>query len=140
MFFRKSTAMINKGEWQTDDYPHRKECESEVVYRVVYIHDNNTFICELLSGYDNPLGMIWYIYPKTKALKSGTRVISRNCNDMYIKEGTIWTADFKSAVTPQESQAFKLLLDGYVCYSDNLTGTEFNQCMKQDGVAVRGKQ
>ena len=139
MFFRKSAGMINRGEWTTNDYPHRKECDTEVVYRVVYIHDNNTFLCDLLSGYDNPLGMIWFIYPKTKNIKEGSRIISKNVNDMYIKEGTLWTADFRSAITPQEQQAFKLLLDGYVCFSDNLTGTEFYQCMKQDGLLIRGK-
>lgn len=138
MHFRKNASMINRGEWQTNEYPHRKDCEVEVSYRVIYIHDNNTFMCELLSGYDNPMGMIWYIYPKTKAIKMGSRVISKNLNDMYLEEGTIWTADFRSAVTPQEQQAFHMLLDGYVCFSDNLTGTEFYQCVKQDGIAIRG--
>lgn len=139
MFFRKNAAMINKGEWTTHDHPHRKLCDAEVVYRLVYIHDNNQFICELLSNYDNPLGMMWYIYPKTKAIKTGTRIVSRDNNDMDLATDVLWTSDFKTAVTPQEQQAFKLLLDGYCCYSDNLTGTEFIQCLKQDGIAIRGK-
>lgn len=133
MFFRKSSGMINKGEWLTDEQPHLRGTldDYEVIYTVVYKHNDNSFILRLLSGYPNALGLVWYVEPKTTPTKDGTRLISKD-----EEQGTLWTKSFSFALTKEEQQAFSILFNGYVCYADNLTGTEFKQCLKNDGRTI----
>lgn len=133
MFFRKSAGMINRGEWFTNDYPHLNGNINDysILHTVVYIMGDNSFLCRLIS-YNNALGCVWYVTPKTTEIKDNTRVVSRHMID-----GVIWSKDFKSPVTKEEATAFDLLLRGYVVFADNLTGTEFYQCLKNDGLGVR---
>lgn len=128
MFFGKSARMINRGEWQSGSYPHIEKPLDNYVecYTVIYKYDLNTFRLVLLSGYDNALGVVWYVEPKTTPIKKGSRVISNN----IVKE-CLWSRDFKG-LNAQEQDAFNLLLDGYIVYSDNLTATEFLQCRQND--------
>ena len=134
MFFRKSAGMINRGEWFTNEQPHLvgNLDDYSIIHTVVYVMGDNTFLCRLLSGYKNAFGVIWYITPKTTDIKENTRIVSRKQ-----ATGGIWSRDFRSPVTKDESVAFDLLLRGYVAFADNLTGTEFYQCLKNDGMGAR---
>lgn len=130
MFFGRSAKMINRGEWQSGSFPHLSNSIDNYneCYTVIYKHDLNTFRLVLLSGYDNALGVTWYIEPKTTPIKEGSRVV---CSNPF-KE-CLWTRDFKG-LNAEEQKAFSLLDEGYVVYSDNLTATEFLQCRKNDRV------
>ena len=130
MFFRKSSGMINKGEWLTDEQPHlRGNLEDyEIVHTVVYKHNDNAFLLRLLTGYVNAIGLVWYVEPKTTPTKDGSRLVSKD-----EESNTLWSRSFNFALSSQEQLAFNLLFNGYVCYSDNLTGTEFKQCMRNEG-------
>lgn len=130
MFFGRSARMINKGEWQSGNYPHIEGNVSDYneCYTVIYNHDLNTFRLVLLSGYCNALGVVWYIEPKTTPIKEGSRVVS---NTIY--KNCLWTKEFRG-LNQQEHDAFRLLEEGHVVYSDNLTASEFIQCRKNDRV------
>lgn len=128
MFFGRSAKMINKGEWQTGSYPKIEGSADDytICYTVIYAHDLNTYRLLLLSGYPSALGVTWYVEPKTTEIKDGSRVISSRP-----VKGCLWTADFKG-LNQQEQDAFNLLAEGHVVYSDNLTASEFLQCRKND--------
>lgn len=130
MFFGKSARMINRGEWQSGTYPHLlKPIENyNECYTVIYKHDLNVFRLVLLSGYDNGIGVTWYVEPKTTPIKEGSRLVSNSPND-----ACLWTSDFRG-LNGEEQNAFNLIDKGYVVYSDNLTATEFIQCRKNDRV------
>lgn len=134
MFFRKSAGMINRGEWFTNEQPHLIGSVEDynIIHTVIYIMGDNSFLCRLLSGYDNVFGVVWYVTPKTTPIKENTRVICRKQTNHGI-----WSRDFKTPITKEEATAFDLLLRGYVTFADNLTGTEFYQCLKNDGLGVR---
>ena len=128
MFFGRSAKMINKGEWQTGSFPHLN-CSIDdlsIIYTVVYKYDLQCFLLRLCAGYDNALGVVWYVEPKTTDIKEGTRTVSNR-----EIPGTINTKDF-IGLNAQEQQAFKILNDGFVVFSDNLTATEFYQCRQND--------
>lgn len=128
MFFGTSSKMITSGIWQSEDKPHLpKKLNDEnysIMHRVVVECMGFKFLCKFLM--DTQTGApIWYVEPKTTETKPKTRLIT----DRLVIDPHA-TRSF-SPLSKEESIAFNYLKQGIVCYSDNLTGTDFESCYKQ---------
>lgn len=94
---------------------------AQLVYTVVLQHNELKYLMELLN-INNEL--VWYVSPKTTPIKKGTRVVSNKfsteaiCTNCFV------------GLSECEARAFNLLKQNKVCFSDNLTGTEFKQIYK----------
>ena len=126
MFFGKPAKMINSGAWQSEEKPHlpRRIETYEKLYDLVLEWTSFKFYCRFV--YDPDTGAyLWYVEPKTTRIEPNTRLITdRVLIDPYTTRGFI-------PLSPKESQAFAYLKQGVIFYSDNLTGGDFEVCMKQ---------
>lgn len=128
MFFGSHAAAIVTGTWEVDTYPHLQgniDRDYEKLYTVAIKAKNFTFLATFLLANDTGLP-VWYVTPKTTPLQKNTRLITDVAciDDIYV------TCGFR-ALCPEEKIMFDYLFrpDG-VCFSDNLTGTDFVQCLK----------
>ena len=123
MFIGRASKSIIKGVWDTELKPglrfppHEYQQIHEMVIQVM----NFKFYCRLLSRQNT---MVWYVEPKTSEIQKGTRVISDRFN-----ESRLWSKGFYP-LNDKEAYAFNLLKQGKICFSDSLTGTDFEQCLK----------
>ena len=126
MFFGNSAKSIVSGMWETDEHPHLfgHKDEYNIIYTLVFMYDKNMFLCEFLQSKKDSSNYTWFISPKNTPIQKNTRIVSNN----YIFNA-LATIGFK-ALTDNEQILFNYLKAGKVCYSDNLTGTEFQQCYK----------
>lgn len=120
MFFGRSEKQIVSGEWDTKEVPHlpRPYEEYELAYEILVEYQKFKFVLQLLV---EPIdgGTLVYVYPHTKNRKI-LRKISNEFSD------DVWTTakfDIKRKPEAVMVNCFKI---GKVCYSDNLTGADFN--------------
>lgn len=119
MFFGQSAKQIVSGEWDTVDVPKlpRRQSEYDIIYEVMVEYQKFQFVIELLV---EPVegGIICFVYPFT-----GTRKILRIITDQFSDNPMI------SARLDMNRRAEALIAEcfrtGKVCYSDNLTGSDF---------------
>ena len=69
--------------------------------------------------------VFWYVQPKTSEIKENTRVISNK-----FSVNPLYSTGFNRPINENERRVFEMFNKGKVRYSDNLTGTEFDNCMK----------
>lgn len=130
MFFGVNSKMITSGSWQCEEKPHlpgRKMIDYFKLYEVFFSMDNFKFKGELLMSKDTS-SLLWYVTPKTSdfKFKNNDRIISDHAilkNNMT----SIGLVPFNN----NESYVFSLLKQGWIYYSDNLTGSEFEMCLKK---------
>ena len=127
-FFGNNAKAINAGEWETKEYQHLDNFkEFEPLYTMVVNYKGNMFLCQFGKYVDdlvtNSKGYIWFIQPKTSSIQPNTRVI---CD--RVSSSTLYTTTLRG-LTANEQFIFNLLKAGEVVFSDNLTGTEFNQIL-----------
>lgn len=125
MFFGNTAKAITSTVWETNEYPHLPSPKEEydIIYTVVFEYDYSKFLMEFLKDKNN--NYVWFVTPKTSDIQPHSRVIS---NKPYIDN--MVTSSF-IGLTDQEKFIFNFIKQDKICYSDNLTGTEFNQCYKQ---------
>lgn len=119
MFFGQSAKQIVSGEWDTKELPKlpRKQQEYELLYELLVEYQKFKFVVNLLV---EPIegGLICFVYPHTKNRKI-QRVITEKFSD----------DPFTSARLDLNRRPEALINDcfrtGKVCYSDNLTGSDF---------------
>ena len=124
MFFGERGKMINNGEWDRDRKRRleKNRKEYDLIYTMVLSFGSKCFLMEFLADGSNH---IWYVTPKTTPIQTGTRVIS---NEMV--EDDLTTIGF-IPLNSSENVIFQIIRQGKVAFSDNLTGTEFKQCVEQ---------
>lgn len=121
MFFGQSEKQIVSGEWDTKEVPHlpKKYEDYEMVYEILIEYQKFRFVLQLLIE-PKEGGAIVYIYPYTKH-REILRKISSEFTD------NIWTT---KKLDPKRFKAEAVIMDcfriGKVCYSDNLSGADFN--------------
>ena len=123
MFFGKAAENITKGGYETEIQPHLpKEYKYyTVLHSVVLKHENVMYLLQLL---EDPEGYyFWYVQPKTTPVQDGTRLISKD-----FSPNPYHSFRFRG-LTESEEKAFKMLYTGKVCFSDDLTGTEFKSIL-----------
>lgn len=119
LFFGNASKQITKGEWESKEYPHLDDMQNFTpLYTCVMVYLGTKFLL-LFGKYKN--GFMWYVQPKTSEIQPHTRVICKEPN-----ADPLYTTSFRG-LTEKEQYIFNLLKNGEVLFSDNLTGTEFNQ-------------
>ena len=134
MFFGRISNMITSGEWLTREYnrlPGRLQDYNEL-YHIIYVYDNLRFNLKLLSDDDGRV--IWFVYPYSGDLEkeNGKRIVINKWLPGYIElmSSNIVTKGFTYAVKQEIPLIDMLLSGGCVTYSDNSTGTDFNNTLK----------
>ena len=119
MFFGQSAKQIVAGEWDTTEVPKlpRKQEEYEKVYELLIEYQKFAFVINLLV---EPVdgGVICFVYPF-----NGKRKIMRKITEQF-SDNPFISAKLDLTKRPEAmiNDCFRL---GKVCYSDNLTGSDF---------------
>lgn len=119
MFFGQSAKQIISGEWDTRDCPKlpRPKEEYEKVYEVLVVYQSFKFVIELLVE-PRKGGKICFVYPFTGKRKF-TRILTDEFSDSPYKSAKLDTSRIPEFYI---NECFRL---NKVCYSDNLTGSDF---------------
>lgn len=130
MFFGLSSKQITAGEWEVDEMPKLlKPYEYyDMIYEVCLKASDFSYCMQLM--YDGSTeGLFVYVYPLT-----GKRVIERVITDTFNTDPMV-TRCFRSDIRPEVIMA-QCFRRNKVCYSDNLTGTDFKQVLKMYNLEV----
>lgn len=124
MFFGQSAKQIISGEWDVKEVPKlpRKQYEYECVYEVLIKYQAFNFILQLLVEPKDG-GVICFVYPHTKNRKV-YRVISDEFSDLPNVSNRL-----SNNVKPEQLIMNCIRLDK-ICYSDNLTGSDFKKVIE----------
>lgn len=119
MFFGQSAKQIVSGEWDTKELPKlpRKQQEYELLYELLVEYQKFKFVINLLV---EPIegGLICFVYPHTKNRKI-QRIITEKFSDDPFTSARL---DLNRRPEALINECFRT---GKVCYSDNLTGSDF---------------
>ena len=125
MFFGQAAKQIVTGEWDVKEVPKlpRQLYEYEKIYEVMVVYQAFKFVLELLIE-PKEGGVIIFVYPYTSNRKI-RRVITDEFSDKpYISSKL--DIDKKP-----ELLMLKALRMDKVCYSDNLTGSDFSKVIEK---------
>lgn len=127
LFFGAHANAIVSGTWEVDTYPHlmgNLYMDYEQIYTIVLKCKNFMFLARFIVANDNGIAM-WYIEPKTTEVKQETRIITdiATITDIFTTCGLRPLSDDEKIMFEYFTRP-----DG-VCFSDNLTGTDFMQCL-----------
>lgn len=125
MFFGQASKQILTGEWDVKDVPKLPKMlfEYEKIYEVMYEYQTFKFVIELLV---EPVdgGRILYVYPLTT-----NRDIYRVITDKFSDKPNI-TNKLNRNKKP-EALIIECIRYNKICYSDNLTGSDFSKCKER---------
>lgn len=118
MFFGQAAKQIVSGEWDVTDLPHLpgEQKDYECVYKILVEYKDFRFCMNLLVNKSG--GKIVFIHPQTTRTK-----FDRILTDRFSINPLI-SARLRSKVKP-EAAIQDCFRQNKVCYSDNLTGTDF---------------
>lgn len=124
MFVGQTARQITKGEWDSNAYPHLF-CdldEVEKLYKFYYCYNEFCFKCEcFIFDFKRYI----FIRPYNK------EDLSFNYYDDIFEKGFHLENNFFSySKKPRHKKLWDIFMDNRVVYSDNLCGTEFNNCLK----------
>jgi len=120
MFFGEISKQIIKGDWETRSQPKLPQPYEhyEMVYEVLLEYMQFKFTMQLLVEPDEG-GLIVYVYPKSKRRYS--RIISDKFSDKPYITNTL------NHNNKAELRISECIRRNKVCFSENLTGTEFKR-------------
>lgn len=125
MFFGLASKQITSGEWEVNDCPKLLKPYQyyQMLYEVNISYSEFNYIMQLLGDGETG-GVFVYIYPNTKERKVPRKITNEFNVDPLISNGL-----------NNKIKAEQIIADcfrkGKVCYSDNLTGTDFRQILDQ---------
>ena len=134
MFIGQVSRQINKGEWDSNTYPHLfcNLDEQEKLYTFYYCYNEFCFKCVVFIFNDNKY---MYIYPYNK------ENLEYNYYDDIFEKGFHLEQNFYNlAKKKRHRKIWELFLYNKVVYSDNLCGTEFNNCLKYFNPFINAKR
>lgn len=126
----RKTKMITTGQWDSEEQPHLPEPIEH--YRVIwpfFIRTNNLcYFARILKPKEKGEPFI-YVCPHTTEIKDPehTRILSFQHSLNYLHSKRLLTDKVK-----YDSLILEMFRNGRVVYSDNLTGTEFKNLLKQE--------
>lgn len=125
MFFGRAGKQIVTGEWDVKNMPKLLKSLDDyvMVYEVMVVYQAFKFVLQLLVEPEEG-GRIVYIYPFT-----GHRKIDRIITDVFSDKPNI-SAKLDRSRRPEFYMAECLTMNK-ICFSDNLTGTDFNTVMSE---------
>ena len=123
MFFGQASKQIISGEWDTEDLPHLPgdQQDYECVYKVCVKYQSFNFMMNLLIDEDG--SKIVFVYPHT-----GKTKVDRIIQDEFSTDPMI-----NNRLDPRhkpEAHMMDCFRFNKVCYSDNLTGTDFRHVIE----------
>lgn len=127
MFFGDSAKTIVSGQWDVKNYPKLpKELPFfEMVYEVALEYQTFKFVMQLLIDPEEGTKLL-YVYPRTSGRKIERVITDKFTNDLmvtrYLKDNT------------PELYMRDCLQNNRAVYSDNMTGTDFNNVVAQMGL------
>lgn len=123
MFSGARQDMINQGKWLTKEMPHLPfdKSEAETLYLFVVEYNTNLFMVEYLE-YNSEYCL--FVTPKTTDIKPETRVVSNRSSS-----NPLYSLGFRP-LNVKERLIFDLIKNGKIFYCDNMTGTEFQESVK----------
>ena len=126
MFFGNKAKNIVSGVWDSDEFPHLEKNLNRynIYYRLKYEYNSFSFMVLLLK--DDNKNIFLYCYPAAEKSKYDRIVTDKHNID---KLSTLYLSN----VTKYDSLIMELLNNNKIVFSDNLTGTEFNQIKKERG-------
>lgn len=117
MFFGVVSKSITNGSWETQEQPHipypYDECQ--MMYAVTVIKHNMMYTMELLKHKEH---IFIFVHP-TKKVKTRRVITEEYTADMY------YTSKLVELTSGDKLLRYLIKLNK-ICYSDNLTGTEFS--------------
>lgn len=119
MFFGQASKQIISGEWDTKDVPKlpKKQFEYDKVYEVLVEYQSFKFVVELLVE-PKEGGLLCFVYPFT-----GTRKIQRKLTDTF--SDSLFITERLDITRRPEYLMAQCVKNNKICYSDNLTGSDF---------------
>ena len=124
MFVGQVAKQISKGEWDSNKYPHLF-CdidEQEKLFRFYYCYNEFCFKCVCFIFDDKKY---LFIRPYNKEKLDGNYY-----DDIFEKGFHLEKNYFNIAHKKRYKYIWNLFIENQVVYSDNLCGTEFNNCIK----------
>lgn len=124
MFFGQTAKQIISGEWDVKEVPKllRKQYEYDMVYEILIKYQSFNFVLQLMVE-SKEGGIICFVYPYTK-----DRDIYRVISDEFSDKPNI-TNHLDTNRRPEKLIANCIKLDK-ICYSDNLTGSDFKKVLE----------
>lgn len=129
--FFEDDKMIRTGAWDTREYPALEGKLTDYDKRYIILFEYTQFRFWLNVLIDKEGNPFIYIYPSTKrtmTIDKDMRVVS----DRY-SPSRRWTKRFSDFVTRYDKYVVDLLEREKVVFSDDLTGTNFYQCLHESG-------
>lgn len=119
MFFGRAGKQIVTGEWDVKNMPKLLQPleNYEMIYEVLLEYQSFKFVLQLLVEPEDG-GRLIYVYPYT-----GHRHINRKLSDVFSDKPNI-SRKLNRAKKP-EFYMIDCILNDKICFSDNLTGTDF---------------
>lgn len=126
MFFGKQTKAIVNGEWYTDEYPQlEKDLEDyNEHYSILYASGDFAFMIKLLT---DDKDKFLFIYPYTGDWNKITRRVTEETSLSK------FVTPYLTPVTKYDNLVIDLLKNKKIRFSDNLTGTDFYNTIKERG-------
>lgn len=123
-YFGQSAKTIVTGEWDVKNFPRlpNDHIDYEKVYELVVEYQNFKFVLELLVDPEEGTKVV-FVYPKTTNRKIDRLITEKFSTDMNVSR---YFRDNRPEAYIQECIASER-----VCYSDNLTATDFNGVLEQ---------
>lgn len=122
MFFGNASKMITNGVWEADEHPHllSKYRSYTLLYKLTIVSHNMMYVVELLQN--DARDHILFVHPTSQI--NTDRVITNEW-----AESLLFT-DKLIPVCKGDKAIINLIKKGKICYSDNLTGSEFLSILK----------
>lgn len=130
MAFGRRARSINGTEWETEEHAHLLKPFNayEVKYQILYKYDSFKFVIDLLRDKETR-EITLFVYPFTG--EADASKIKRRVTDEYTT--TFLHTAYLTILNGFDKLVLELIERGKVCYSDNLTGTEFLTIKKNKG-------
>lgn len=133
MFFGQAAKSIQGGQWESSVFPDlpKKHADYDVIYKMYVTAAGFTFVLELLI--DDLGEALVFVYPFTKSVKENIPHIT----DIF--SSSIYTRRYLNKAISAEVMISRLITQGKICFSSNLTGSDFTAAMRsmQGGLICR---
>ena len=127
MFFGNISKSITGGQWETEEVPHLPTDDEgrELPYTPIYeVHLSDMGFQFVMTLCVNDQGGQWiYVYPYTRTRRILRHITSEFSTDPFYSIG------LKDNI-PAEVKMKELLKEQKICFSDNLTGSDFKSVLQ----------
>lgn len=123
MFFGIASKQIISGEWDVNEVPKLLKPYQyyDMLYEIKLVYGDFKFCMQLMHDADTS-GLFVYVYPFTGNRKIQRVITNDFSTDPFVSNGLLRRIRAECAIAD-------CFLHDKVCYSDNLTGTDFKQVL-----------